>query len=164
MKDKKTLIIAGLISGGVFTLSWTIFHILFVKDGVSNDEGMGETIGYLTMLIAFTTVYFGISFKEAFLNGMIVVLVASTMYVLVWMIYYPNFMPDFADQYAANQIQSLNESGLEYNELEVKIKEVEDFTKNYKNPIVMAGFTFLEVFPVGLIVALIVAFILKRNN
>ena len=80
------------------------------------------------------------------------------------MIYYPNFMPDFMDQYTANEIASLKAGGLTGTELEAKIKEMEVFNEQYKNPLIMAGITFLEVFPVGLIVALLSAFLLKKKT
>lgn len=175
MKSKIILIKSGFISGAIFALSWVLYHLLFVTDGKSSDAGLGEALGYLSMLIALSTVYFGvrnyrdqhlggvISFKDAFLNGMIIVLIASVIYVTNWMIYYPNFMPDFADQYAAGQIESFKEAGLSGDELQVKITEVEEFNEIYKNPFVMAGMTFLEVFPVGLIIAVISAFFLKRK-
>ncbi len=175
MIDRKMVLIkSGLIAGSIFALSWVIFHLLFA-DNQESDWGTGEALGYLTMLIALSAVYFGvrnyrdhqlagvISFKEAFLNGMVVVLIASVIYVISWMVYSSNFMPDFADQYAAEQIKSLNEAGFSQDELQAKIKEVEDFNESYKNPIVMAGITFLEIFPVGLVIAVISALLLKRR-
>ena len=79
------------------------------------------------------------------------------------MIYYSNFIPDFADMYAASQIESLAEAGLSQAEIELKTAEIEEFNDVYKNPLIMAGVTFLEVFPVGLIVALVSALILRRE-
>lgn len=95
---------------------------------------------------------------------MIIVLIASVLYVIGWMIYYPNFIPDFADQYLDFQKQLLQEQGVSGAVYDTRIAELEKFNEMYKKPLIMAGFTFLEIFPVGLVVALISAYILKRKT
>jgi hypothetical protein len=64
-------------------------------------------IGYASMLIAFSLVFVGIrnyrdkfnegviSFGKAFKIGIMIVLIASTMYVVAWLIDYFFFIPDF---------------------------------------------------------------------
>jgi len=41
---------------------------------------------------------------------------------------------------------------------------MENFRELYKNPLVKIGITFLEIFPVGLLISLISAFLLKRKS
>ncbi len=132
--------------------------------------------GYLVMILALSTIFFGvksyrdkdrngyISFKDAFVNGLAITFVASVVYVIGWMIFYPNFIPDFADQYAAFEIEQFSELGLSPDEIDTKTKYLLEFNEMYKKPLVMAGFSFLEIFPVGIIIALISAFILKRKT
>ena len=72
-------------------------------------------------------------------------------------------MPDFTDQYAAGQIRSYEEAGLSGEKLQAKITEIEEFSETYRNPFVMVAVTFMEVFPVGVIVALLSGFLLKRK-
>ena len=48
-------------------------------------------------------------------------------------------------------------------ELQEKAAEMANFKEMYKNPLFVVVVTFLEVFPVGLIVALVSALILKRK-
>jgi hypothetical protein len=43
-------------------------------------------------------------------------------------------------------------------------KEMADFSVMYKNPFVNAGMTYMEILPVGLLVSLISALILKRKT
>lgn len=175
MGNKSVLVLSGLLSGMVFILSWILFHLFFWSDVEGADLGSGEALGYLSMIIALSTVYFGvrnyrdkqrggvISFKEAFFNGMLIVLIGSAIYVISWMVYYTNYIPDFADVYMEKEIASIKEQGLSETDLQLKIEEMEAFNESYKNPVVMAGITFLEVFPVGLIIALLSAFLLKRS-
>ena len=175
MGQRSILIKGGLLSGLVFILSWVVFHWLYVAGKDQPEFGSGESLGYLTMLIALSTVYFSvrsyrdsqlgghISFKEAFLNGMLVVMVASLFYVLSWMVYYPNFIPDFMEEYSKMELDALRAAGISGDELAMKQKEMAEFKVSYENPFFMAGVTFLEIFPVGLLVALFSALLLKRR-
>ncbi|MBV6646221.1 MAG: DUF4199 domain-containing protein [Cyclobacteriaceae bacterium] len=176
MKTKKSLIIYGLLGGVIVICSWFVSNALLVSDSGQMDFELGELLGYVSMILALSTVFFGvkayrdkakggkISFKDAFLNGLIIVLVASIIYVVGWMIYYPNFMPDFVDQYAAYQVTVYQEEGLSEAEIQGKIKEMDEWMEMYENPLIMAAFTFLEIFPVGLIIALLSALILKSKG
>lgn len=174
MRDKRYLLVYGLV-GGLITLGG-FFLWTFLNDGdLMSDMQMGQIVGYTFMLLALSTVFFGLrsfreknggmlTFKEGFLNGMIVVMVASSIYVLGWMVYYPNFMPDFAEEYTQSQITKLESENLSASELETQVEELKAFQEMYEQPLVMAGFTFLEIFPVGLIVTLISSLILRRNR
>lgn len=174
MKAKSSFIIYGAIAGFI-----TIFGFILWMQIVGDDQQLnmkyGELIGYTFMLLALSTVFFALrsfrekndgllSFKEGFFNGMIIVLVASIIYVAGWMIYYPNFMPDFAEQYTQGQIAQLETQGLSEEELNSKIEEMKAFQELYEQPLVMAGFTFMEIFPVGLLITLISSLILKRKR
>ncbi len=159
----------GLISGGLIVGSW------FLTIGMSEnpDFAIGEVIGYAIMLAALTAVFLGIkrirdeqgslSFKEAFLNGLGITLVASIVYVAGWMIYMPNFAPEFVDKYRLSQIELIEQSDATQDEKTKEINEMNEWMDSYKKPHVMAAMTFTEIFPVGLIVTLISSLILKRK-
>ena len=104
-----------------------------------------------------------ISFGGAFKVGLNIVLVASAIYVIGWMIYYPIYMPDFYQQYYDSQLLSYEQSGMSTDELASKRQEIEEWVSMYENPLIMAGMTFMEIFPVGLVIALISALVLKRK-
>jgi hypothetical protein len=64
------------------------------------------------MVLAFLSVFFGIrayrektggtiTFGKAFQVGILITLVSCLMYVATWEIIYWNFIPDYADKYAA---------------------------------------------------------------
>ncbi len=175
MKSKKTLLKFGLISGSITVLGFFLWPVLMRLAGREmNDMAAGEFIGYMAMLVALSMVFFGvrayrqqnggaISFKSALLNGMIIVLIASFIYVAGWMVYYPNFMPDFADKYLASQIEVVNNSEMTNAAKNARITELRAANENYKKPHIMVGYTFLEIFPVGLVVAIISAVILRRR-
>jgi parvulin-like peptidyl-prolyl isomerase len=81
-----------------------------------------------------------------------------------WEIIFFNFMPDFAEKYAASVIQKMQASGASVAAVAAKQKEMSDFQRLYANPLINVGMTFLEIFPVGLIVTLVSAAILRRKN
>ena len=170
----RTSLIYGSISGSLIISS---FFIVFFIQGDNPDYSIGELVGYASMLLAFTAVFIGMknfrdkslggimTFKQGFLTGLGIVLVASSIYVIGWMIYQPNFAPDFADKYNAAEIAKVQvDTDLSEEEKKEQIHEMEEFLVSYKKPYVMAAYTFLEIFPVGLVVALIAALFLKKKS
>ena len=173
---KKNSIIYGLIAGIVVSISM-LFSINYIShvDG-KVDYNTSLLIGYASMLIAFSLVYVGIrnyrnkynagviSFGKAFKIGIMIVLIASTIYVVAWLIDYFFFIPDFMEKFSAQELDKLKASGASQIEIDKKTKEMADFARMYKNPLFNAMMTYAEILPVGLIVTLISSLILKRKN
>ena len=173
---KKNIITYGLIAGIVVSIS-----MLFSVNYISHVEGKVDyntslLIGYASMLIAFSLVYVGIrnyrdkynggviSFGKAFKTGMMIVLIASTIYVIAWLIDYFFFIPDFMEKFSAQELADLKASGASQQKIDSEAKEMADFARMYKNPFFNAMMTYVEILPVGLIVTLISSLILKRKN
>ena len=128
------------------------------------------------MLLAFSLVFFGIrnyrdkynegviSFGKAFKIGIMIVLIASTIYVIAWLIDYFFFIPDFMEKYSAHILDELKASGASQIEIDKQTQEMASFGRLYKNPFFNAMMTYLEILPVGLIVTLISSLILKRKT
>ena len=72
-------------------------------------------------------------------------------------------MPDFADQYAKHILDDLKKTGASDSVVVAKTKKMAEFKVMLNNPLYEIGMTFLEIFPVGLLVSLICATILKRK-
>ena len=155
--------------------------MLFVVNGCATAEGnidfeRSMLIGYASMLIAFSMVFVGIknyrdkyndgliTFGKAFKIGFYIVLIASTIYVVSWLIDYFFFIPDFGDKYAAHMLEQLKASGASTAEIEKQTAEMAKFSQMYKNPFFNAMMTYMEILPVGLIVTLISSLILKRKS
>lgn len=173
---KKNILIYGLIAGILVS-----FLMLFSVNTLSHCEGSIDydtsmLIGYASMLIAFSLVFVGIrnyrdkynegviSFGKAFKTGILIVLIASTIYVAAWLIDYFFFMPDFLDKYSAHTLDQLKAGGASPAEIEQQTKEMADFARMYKNPFFNAMMTYMEILPVGLLVTLTSSLILKRKN
>ncbi|MEO6671174.1 MAG: DUF4199 domain-containing protein, partial [Ferruginibacter sp.] len=93
-----------------------------------------------------------------------IVLIASSIYVVAWLIDYFFFIPDFADKLSAHMLDELKATGASQLEIDKQTKEMENFARMYKNPFFNAMMTYIEILPVGLIVTLISSLILKRKN
>jgi len=105
-----------------------------------------------------------ITFGRAFKVGILITLMASAFYVVTWQIIYYGFIPDFEKKYSEVVVKKLKDKGATPAQVAVKEREMADFSRLYKNPLVNIGFTFLEVFPVGLVVTLVSAGFLRRKR
>lgn len=173
---KKNIVIYGLIAGAIVSILMlsTVNYLSHCEGNVDYDTSM--LIGYASMLIAFSLVFVGIrnyrdkfnegiiGFGKAFKIGTMIVLIASTIYVIAWLIDYFFFIPDFMDKYATHMLDELKASGASQLEIDKQAEEIARFGKMYKNPLFNAMMTYMEILPVGLIVTLISSLILKRKK
>jgi hypothetical protein len=169
---KKNVIVFGLISGLIVSVLMVIGMAWCYESG--NHDG-NMILGYASMILAFSLIFVGvknyrdkynngvISFGKAFKIGLYIALIASTMYVLAWLIDYYLFMPDFMDKYAAHEMAKAQSSGASAADLAAQVKEISYMKRMYSSFIWVVLFTYLEILPVGLIVSFITAFILKRK-
>jgi len=128
------------------------------------------------MLIAFSLVFVSIrnyrnnyddgvmSFGKAFKIGIMIVLIASSIYVAAWLIDYFYFIPNFMEKYSAHTLDQMRSSGASQVEIEKQAREMAIFAMRYKNPFFNAMVTYIEILPIGLVVTLLSAFILKRKS
>ena len=105
-----------------------------------------------------------ISFGKAFKIGIMIVLIASTIYVVAWLIDYFFFIPDFMEKFSASELDKLKASGASQIEIDKETKEMANLTRMFKNPFFNAMMTYVEILPVGLIVTVISSLILKRKT
>jgi hypothetical protein len=77
---------------------------------------------------------------------------------------YFNFMPHFMDGYFAAQIQKIQSSGLDPATTAARIAAIQHSQQLYQNPLVNMAYTFMEPLPVGLIITLISAAVLRRKS
>ncbi len=169
---KKTVLTFGLISGAVMAVM--MFATLPFVDKIGFDKGV--IVGYTTMILAFMLVFFGIrsyrenvgggqvSFGRALAVGGLIMLIACVCYVIAWEVLYFNFMPDFFDKYAQHVIAKAKASGATQQAIEAQLQQMKSFKAMYDNPFINAAMTFIEPLPVGLIVTLISAAILRKKS
>jgi hypothetical protein len=133
-------------------------------------------IGYTTIVASFLLVYFGIrsyrnnvsggriTFGRAFGVGILITLITCVFYVATWEVMYFFFMPDFMTKYTAHEVEKVKASGASEAVIKAKVEGLEKAAQAYNNPLVNAAETFLEPFPVGLLITLISAGVLRRKE
>lgn len=167
----RIIVVCGLISGAI--VSTLMLSTVAVCYNQEDFEG-NMVLGYAAMLLSFSMIFAGIknyrdkhnqgivSFGKAFKIGLYITLVASTVYVVVWLIDYYLFIPDFMDKYTAHVLRQFKADGATQAELEKKVIEMAEYKDLYKSPLMVILFTYAEILPVGLVVTLISALILKK--
>ena len=171
--SKKIIITHGLIAGAIVA-AFMIFGTYSYMTKPNFEPSM--VIGYTGMLIAYLFVFLGIknfrdkqnngfiSFGKALKIGYWISFIAATMYVGVWLIEYYCFFPDFMDKYVETAINKLDKATLTAVEIQAKTDEMKMYKELYKNPIWVILLTYMEILvPIGLLVPLICALILKKN-
>jgi hypothetical protein len=167
---KKIVLIFGLVIGTILSCN----SIIMINQMYSNPDFKGnDVVGYAALVVLFSLIFFGvrnyrnkhlngfISFGNAFKTGTLIALVGSTMYVVVGLAYYYLFVPDFIDVYIAYVLDNCNCSPAE---LQAKTIEMANFKELYKNPLFAIFITYMEVFPIGLVVALISALLIRKKQ
>ena len=171
---RKIVLVYGVLAGGIIIA--TICGTIAVWGGLHEMEGAGQWIGYLVMVIALSSIFFGvksyrdntlggvIKFKTALLVGVLITLVASVVYVAGWEGYLAATNYDFMERYTASQIEKLKAKGVAGEKLDKAVADMDYWKELYKNPLLRMAMTFTEIFPVGLIIALICAAILRKSE
>lgn len=166
---KKQVLVFGLVLGLVLCIPW----LIMVKMLYTNPEfKSNDLLGYAILVVIYSLIFVGIrnyrnkelggiiSFGTGFKTGALITLVAATIYVVIWLFYYYLFIPDFMDVFTQHMLyQCATED-----ELAAKTVEMENYSKMYENPVFVILLTYAEVIPIGLIVTLVSALILKNNK
>ncbi|MEO8150274.1 MAG: DUF4199 domain-containing protein [Bacteroidia bacterium] len=173
---KKNILVFGTIAGVIVSTFMGVSMALIGCDS-ENAGNSGMVMGFSAMVVAFSFVFVGIknyrdkqnggiiTFGKGFFLGLMISLIASTIYVITWAVEYHFFLPDFMDKYSAMQVKQLQASGVSGEAYDEALKSIESASYNYKNnPFYFAMYTYVEILPVGLIVTLISSLILKRKT
>lgn len=168
---KKTILTFGLLSGAIISILMASTVPFAHKIGFNKSL----FVGYTTMVLAFLMVFMGIrsyrdnagnghiTFGRAFAVGICITLISCVCYVVTWEIIYYNFLPGFLDEYGAHVIQKLQASGASAAEIQEQVEKMAKYKRLYANPLYNGLMTFIEPFPVGLIITLVSAGILRKK-
>lgn len=170
---KKYIFVFGPIAG-LFVICSMIIGIV-----ASDGEGAaaGEAFGYLIMLVALSLIFIAIKqYRDKELGGIItfgkgvalglgISAVAAVAYVIVWEFYLSITDYAFIDQYIAGQLKQVAEAvGTSASEYAAKVAEMDAMKVTYANPLFRLPMTMLEIFPVGALVTLVSAGILRNQK
>ena len=169
---KKTILTFGLISG-VLASVLMIATLPFFKDFEHGNKGL--IVGYTSIVLVALLIYFGIrsyrdnlaggaiTFGRGFTIGLGITLISCVIYVVAWEIVYFNFMHGSMDTYFARLIQQAQSSPGTPEAIQAKVAAIRHSQQLYENPFVNALYTFIEPFPVDVVITLISAAILRKK-
>jgi hypothetical protein len=163
-------LISGTIMGGMFFAT-----VPFWNNGTLNfDNGM--VVGYVTMVVALSMIFFGvksyrdnhlngsITFGQAFKVGILISLVASVIYCLAWEVCYNTVFTDFSQKMNDYYLENMKTEGAGEAELKAAAEDLKANAEMYANPLIRFAITMVEVFPVGLLITLISAALLRKKE
>lgn len=163
---KRTILTYGLISGAIIILGMIATIVLSAKHSLF--------LGYLIMLVGLSAILLAvkshrdkvlggvIKFWPAFLIGLGVAVVAGIAYVAIWEGYLAITHYRFMDDYTAQMLAAKKAEGLSGAAYDKLAAEMAQMSRNYANPLYRLPMTFAEIFPVGLLVALVSAALLRN--
>ena len=169
---KKIVLTFGLMSGAIAAL---MMFVTIPLIGRVPFEYL-TVLGYTIFVICFLMVVFGIrsyrenvgggtiTFGRAFKVGILITLISCVIYVISWEFIYHNFLPDFLEKYSNYMVEKQRAAGATQEELNLMTQENQKFMEMYKNPFIRFAFTMMEAFPVGLLITLISALVLRRKE
>lgn len=172
---KKIVLVYGLIVGVILGAMLFVTAPLFDNGILNFDNGM--YVGYASMVVALSLVFFGvksyrdnqqngrITFGQAFKVGILITLVASLMYVLSWEVAYHTVSKGFTQEMSKHYAEEIRKAAKSEAELREELESSQKLMDLYdRNIVVRFGFTLIEVLPVGIVITLLSAALLKRKD
>jgi len=161
----------------IFTYGSIAGLIIIMTNTISLEIGLGHAwLGFLVMFIAFSTIFVAIkqyrdeklggviSFGAALLVGLGISAVAGVIYVAIWELYLAVTDYGFIEAYASSIMDARKVGDSSEAELAEVASQAAQFTAQYSNPLFRLPMTFLEIFPVGLLVSLGSAAVLRNHR
>lgn len=161
----------GLVAGAIVGSALLAVSLAY---GGQPPPDWGMAAGFASMLIALSAVFVGIKrhrdatgggvirFWPAFGVGLGISLVASLVYVASWELALVLIDGDFAEMFAGQMVARAEEKGLTGEALAAAVRQAADFEAIYRNPLYRMPMTFVEIFPVGVLVSLVSAAVLRN--
>lgn len=169
----KTSFKFGSIAGVIMLIAGTIPFLIWGKDF---DIDLGEVIGYSSIIIALASVFFGIrSYRDkqaggriTYMQGMGVGLtissIAGVVFAIYSYVYYRFISPDFMQKYMQHYADKIKSSGASQEVIAKQLAEMQSNMGLYNNIWFQSLIPFVTVFAIGLVITLISAAILRKNE
>ena len=160
-----------LVYGGIAGAIVIAVLCLSLATGV---PGHSMLFGYLVMLVALSLIFVGvkryrdiecggvIGFGRALLLGVGMAAVAAVIYVIGWEIFLAVSGHDFIAEYTASLLDDMRAEGASPAAIAAKAEEMREMGEMYRNPLFRIPLTAIEILPVGLLVALVSAALLRN--
>lgn len=168
---KRTVWTFGLLSGAVSSALMLLTVPFMDRLGFGP---RGVVLGYTGIVASFLLVFFGVrayrdqvgtlSFGRAFTVGILITLISSVCYVATWQLVYFKLKPGFADDYGAYVVAKTRASGASEAEVAQTTQRMREFKDMLDKPLLNAAITLIEPLPIGVLVTLISAAVLRSRG
>lgn len=170
---KKIVLINGLLAAVIIA---GISSVFLWRVGADAEHSHAEWLGYLVMLVGLAFVFVAIkqhrdnnlggviSFVKGVQIGLLVTLIAALFYVMAWELYYQNAGQGYIESYQQSYLEQLKSNGATEQEIKTTRQEMTEFADLYDKLYFRVMFTLLEILPVGLLITLLAAFLLKTKK
>lgn len=174
---KKIILTYGLIAG-VLSMIFT-FLIATLCDRDMIDFSKAELVGYASMVIALSMIFFGIkSYRDNYGSGTItfwrgvqigilITCIGSVMYIAGAELYTavnPGFGPKVMEKYKEYETKKLGQKGAPQAEIDATVQQMTEMEMMMQNPLVRFGIYLIEIFPVGVIITFLSAALLRKRE
>lgn len=179
---KKIVLKYGTISGLIAAA------LMFTTVLIEKKYGFGSTppiLGYAGIVLAFIPLYFGVkeyretlgggalTFLKGLNVGIIIIVISGLFYAISWLIVYYIVTPDFPEKYSAFLVEQIKGSVKTLKDTAAIHKQLKDtvmvkqqmiqYKDMAKNPFIFGALTFTEPLPLGVVLALVCAGILRKK-
>jgi Protein of unknown function (DUF4199) len=168
----RIILTCGVVAGLIVVVPMALYLLNADPAAAMNSQ----FAAYLVMILALSLIFVGvkrfrdralggvIKFVPAFLMGLGISAVAGAVYVVGWEIVMALTDFSFIDTYSTAMIDAARAKGAAPAEIEAITAEMAAFSAQYANPLFRMPMTFIEIFPVGFLISLISAALLRNSR
>jgi hypothetical protein len=168
----RIILIYGVIGGIIVAMPMLVSMRATTAGEIPDNAAL---YGYLSMLLAFTMVFAGIKhYRDKVLGGIIgfrpalgiglgISAVASLFWVVGWEITLASGF-DFGSAYSASVVAAAESRGASAAEIEQLRMDTAEFLSSYANPLFRLPITFIEMFPLGVLISLLSAALVRNSR
>lgn len=171
----KKILIYGVTAGCILTGLFILSHFLLLKDFSAEMWETGEIIGYSSMIIALTAIFFGvkayrdkvnggkITFGKAFMLGIGISGVASVIFGIYVYFLYTVIAPDLSGKMIEVYREKIKTSGQTQEIINKQLQEFDNEALMWNNPFLQSFVMLMTVFLLGAVISIITAVLLKKK-
>jgi len=168
----RIILIYGVVGGVIVAVPMLVTMVTAPAGTIPENSAL---YGYLSMLLAFTMVFVGIKhYRDKICGGVVRFLpalgvglgisaVASLFWVVGWEITLATGF-DFDSAYTDSLVAAAEARGAPAAEIERIRAETAEFLAMYANPLFRLPITFVEMFPIGVVISLLSAVLLRNRR
>lgn len=169
----RIVLLYGVIAGLIVAIPMVALMLTLTK---ATAPDSGAVYGYVTMILALTAVFLGvkhyrdkvqggvIKFLPALLVGLGISAVASAIYVVGWEISLAYSGFDMGEETRRMMLAAAQARGATDEEIAKVMADAAAFAKMYANPLYRLPITFVEMFPIGVLISAVSAALLRNSR